>query len=478
MAETIRVRFAPSPTGYLHVGGARTALFNWLFARRQGGRFVLRIEDTDEARSTDEAINQIIEGLRWLGLDWDEGPHFQSKRLDLYRAAADQILESGHAYRCFCTNERLETLREEAKAAKKLFVYDRKCASLDPAESGRRAAAGEPHVLRLRVPDEGVAAVEDLIRGTVKVDRSQLGDFVLTRTDGMPTFNFANVIDDHDMGITHVIRGEDHLPNTPRHLLLYRAFGYEPPRFAHVPMILGPDRAKLSKRHGAVSVLAYRDEGYLPEAMVNFLALLGWSLDDKTDFLTREQLIENFSIERINKAGAIFNLEKLQWLNGVHFRALGEAESTRRAREFMAAHGVNVEAYDHGWLDKIIALQIERSRNLAQLQQNLRYFLSDEFQHDEKAVAKHLRKEGAAPLLNEWIQLLSAAPALDHETLEPQLRALSERLQVSFSKLMQPCRVALTGVDASPGLFDVLDALGKERALKRLAYARDHLCKA
>jgi glutamyl-tRNA synthetase len=351
------------------------------------------------------------------------------------------------------------------------------CRAIDPAESQRRAEAGQPHVLRLHVPPQGTAVVHDLIRGKVKVDQSLLGDFVLTRPDGWPTFNFANVVDDHDLRVTHVIRGEDHLPNTPRQLHLYRALGYDPPAFGHVPMILGPDRQRLSKRHGAVSVLAYRDEGYLPEAMVNFLALLGWSVDDKTEILSRQQLIELFSLERVGKAGAIFNLEKLQWLNGVHFRALGQEECLRRVRAYMARHGPDPQAFDHDWLDKVIALAIERSRNLSLLVKSLRYFLSDEFDFDPKAVDKHLRKEGVAERLGALIQTLEGAPDFKPQTLEPLLRALSERLGLSFAKLAHPCRVALTGVEASPGIFDVFEALGKERTLKRLAHARDNLCR-
>lgn len=475
MNSPVCVRFAPSPTGYLHVGGARTALFNYLFARRHGGRFVLRIEDTDVERSTQAVVDQILEAMKWLGLDWDGEVQYQSQRLDLYRAEAQRLLESGHAYRCFCTKERLESLREEAARQKKDFVYDGTCLRLDRADADSRASSGEPFVLRLHVPSEGVAVVEDLIRGTVKVDRALLGDFVLTRPDGWPTFNFANVVDDHDMGITHVIRGEDHLPNTPRHIMLYKALGYDVPQFAHLPMILGPDKQKLSKRHGAVSVMAYRDEGFLPEAMVNFLALLGWSLDDKTEVFSMQELTQNFSIERCGKSGAVFNVEKLQWLNGVHLRQMGRDEAVRRVREFMSLQQMNPGQYDETWLDAVIALQIERARSLKDLVENMQYFLTDDVRYVEKDVEKHLKKPEAAKILEEWAAIIGQATDFSHDTLEPQLRALSESLGMGFGKIVQPCRVALTGSSASPGIFEVLELLGKDRVLKRLAHARQNL---
>jgi len=460
----------------MHVGNARAALFNYLFARHNGGRFLLRIEDTDTERSTQAAIEVILDAMKWLGLDWDDEVQYQSRRTDLYKKYAQQLLDDGKAYRCFCTNERLEEMRQEARAQKKDYVYDGRCLHVDAEESRRRAEAGEPFVLRFHVPVDGVTVVEDLIRGTVKVDQRLLGDFILTRPDGGPTFNFANVIDDHDMGITHVIRGEDHLPNTPRHILLYKALGFEPPQFAHLPMILGPDKSKLSKRHGTVSVMAYRDEGFLPEAMVNFLALLGWSLDDKSEFFTKDELIQHFSLDRCGKSGAVFNIEKLQWLNGVHLRALGEEEAVRRVRDFMSLQGIDPNQYDSHWLASVIRMQIERARNLKELVENMHYFLTDDVQYVEKDVEKHLRKGNAGAVLDEWIALLEKAPDFSHETLEPPLRELSERLGLGFGKIVQPCRVALTGSSASPGIFEVLEALGKDRALKRLREARQRFC--
>lgn len=472
------VRFAPSPTGYLHVGGARTALFNYLFARRHGGKFLLRIEDTDLERSTQASVDQILEAMKWLGLEWDGEASYQSQRLDLYKAEARRLLDSGHAYRCFCSLERLDALREKARAEKRDFVYDGECLRMDPAEVEKRAAEGESYVLRLRVPAEGLAVVDDLIRGKVKVDQSLLGDFVLTRPDGWPTFNFANVVDDHDMGITHVIRGEDHLPNTPRHILLYKALGYEVPQFAHVPMILGPDKQRLSKRHGAVSVLDYREDGILPEAMINFLALLGWSLDDKTEVFSMAELVENFSIERCGKSGAVFNVDKLQWLNGVHLRNLGEDEAVARVRQFMTEKEMNPEQYDQQWLTSIIKMQIERARSLKELVENLHYFLTDDVQYVEKDVEKFLKKPGAAEILEKWISLLENESDFSHDNLEPKLKEIAEQMQIGFGKLVQPCRVALTGSSASPGIFEVLEALGKERAIKRLRDAREQLVKS
>lgn len=469
------VRFAPSPTGYLHVGGARTALFNYLFARRHGGKFLLRIEDTDLERSTQASVDQILEAMKWLGLEWDGEASYQSQRLDLYKAEAQRLLESGHAYRCFCSLERLDALREKARAEKRDFVYDGECLRMDPAEVEKRAAEGEPHVLRLRVPAEGLAVVDDLIRGKVKVDHSLLGDFVLTRPDGWPTFNFANVVDDHEMGVTHVIRGEDHLPNTPRHILLYRALGYDVPQFAHVPMILGPDKQRLSKRHGAVSVLDYREDGILPEAMLNFLALLGWSLDDKTEVFSKEELIQNFSIERCGKSGAVFNVEKLLWLNGVHLRNLGPDEAVARVKQFMGAKEMAPEQYDQQWLGSIIKMQIERARSLKELVENLHYFLTEDVHYVEKDVEKFLKKPGAAEILDRWIGLLENESDFSHDNLEPKLKAIVEQMQIGFGKIVQPCRVALTGSSASPGIFEVLEALGKERVLNRLKYALAHL---
>ncbi len=343
MDNPVRVRFAPSPTGYPHVGGMRTALFNWLFARHAGGAFILRIEDTDVPRTVPGALEAIMAGLRWLGLDWDEGPavggdyapYLQSQRLDLYQAAAAKLVEQGDAYYCYCSPERLDSMRQEQVARHQPPGYDRHCRELSPPERARCEASGVRPVVRFKVPREGRTGFTDIIYGDVAFDNATIDDFVMLKSDGYPTYHLANVVDDHAMKITHILRAEEWLSSTPRHLLMYRAFGFAPPRFAHLPDVLGTDRRKLSKRHGAVSILDFRDQGYLPETMLNFLALLGWSLDDKTEMMTRRQLIDNFSLERIGKTGGIFNVDKLDWMNGVYLRGLAIDDFTRRALPFL-----------------------------------------------------------------------------------------------------------------------------------------------
>jgi glutamyl-tRNA synthetase len=333
--DKIRVRFAPSPTGYPHVGNIRTALFNWLFARHHGGVFVLRIEDTDTARRVEGAVESIMDGLTWLGLDWDEGPVFQSDRLALYRDAADTLVRRGMAYHCFCSAERLEQVRVTQSSMKLPPRYDGCCRVLPSEEAERRLAAGQPSVVRFRTPVEGDTVVPDLIRGDVTFSNATLNDYVLLKSDGYPTYHLANVVDDHDMRITHIMRADEWISSTPLHVMLYTAFGWTPPAFAHLPMILGPDKAKLSKRHGATTVTEYREQGYLPEALFNFLALLGWALDDKTELFTREELVAAFSLERVGKTAAVFNKPKLDWMNGVYIRALSTGDFARRALPYL-----------------------------------------------------------------------------------------------------------------------------------------------
>jgi len=343
MNKPVRTRYAPSPTGFPHVGNIRTALFAWLFARHHGGRFIVRIEDTDVARRVEGAVEAILDSLRWLGMDWDEGPevggeygpYFQSQRLELYREAAERLVAQGDAYYCYCSTQRLAEMREEQARRKRSSGYDRRCRDLSDAERAQKEAEGVTPVVRFRMPREGQTAFNDIIRGTVVFENSQLDDFVLLKSDGYPTYHLANVVDDHLMEINHVIRAEEWLSSVPRHKLLYQALGYEIPQMAHLPMILGPDRAKLSKRHGAVSITEYQEQGYLPEAMLNFLALLGWSLDDKTELLSRQELIASFSLERVSKTAAIFNQEKLDWMNGVFLRELSHEELSKKIMPFL-----------------------------------------------------------------------------------------------------------------------------------------------
>ena len=464
---TVRTRFAPSPSGYLHIGGARTALFNYLFARHHGGRFVLRIEDTDAERSTPESIQAILDALTWLHLDWDEGPIHQSARLDLYRARAEALLASGRAYRCWCTAEELDARRRAALAAGRRPAYDRTCRDLAAPPAGRTAS-----VLRFRTPLEGETVVDDEVKGRVVFQNVDLDDFVIVRSDGAPLFIFCGVVDDAEMAITHIIRGDDHLANTPRQVLLYRALGASPPRFAHVPLILGLDRARLSKRHGATSVLAYRDLGYLPDAVVNYLARLGWSHGDQ-ELFTRAELIEHFTLENVGKAAGIFNPEKLEWVNFQYMKAMPPADLAGLVVPFLERARLPVPA-DRAWLVRVVETLRERAKTLVELADFCRFYLVDEVELDPKAAAKHLTTE-IGPVLDDLIGRLAALPRWDTGTLEGTFQATLAAHGLALGKLAQPVRVAVTGGTVSPGIYEVLDVLGRERALARLRAARARL---
>jgi len=464
---TVRTRFAPSPSGYLHIGGARTALFNYLFARHHGGRFVLRIEDTDAERSTPESIQAILDALAWLHLDWDEGPIHQSARLDLYRARAETLLATGRAYRCWCTAEELDARRRAALAAGRRPAYDRTCRDLAAPPAGRTAS-----VLRFRTPLEGETVVDDEVKGRVVFQNVDLDDFVIVRSDGAPLFIFCGVVDDAEMAITHIIRGDDHLANTPRQILLYRALGASPPRFAHVPLILGLDRARLSKRHGATSVLAYRDLGYLPDAVVNYLARLGWSHGDQ-ELFTRAELIEHFTLENVGKAAGIFNPEKLEWVNFQYVKATPPADLAALVVPFLERAGLPVPA-DRAWLVRVVETLRERAKTLVELADFCRFYLVDEVELDSKAAAKHLTPE-IGPVLDDLIGRLAALPRWDAGTIEGAFQATLAAHGLALGKLAQPVRVAVTGGTVSPGIYEVLDVLGRERALARLRAARARL---
>ncbi len=482
MTNPVRVRYAPSPTGYPHVGNIRTALFNWLFARHCGGSFIIRIEDTDVARTVEGAVEGILDGLRWLGLDWDEGPevggnygpYFQSQRRELYREAAERLISQGDAYHCYCSPQRLEEMRAEQVRRKRPPGYDRTCRDLSPEEREKKESQGITPVVRFKVPLEGQTRFNDLIRGEVVFEHSTIDDLVLLKSDGYPTYHLASVVDDHLMEISHVLRAEEWLSSTPRHLLLYDRLGFEPPQFAHLPMILGADRAKLSKRHGAVSITEYREGGYLPETMVNFLALLGWSLDDKTELMSRQELIDNFSLERISRTAAIFNTEKLDWMNGVYIRQLSLEDFTRRALPFLDR---NLPAEVKRPLDKeyfrqIMPLIQERARTLAEVPELCDFFFVDELDYEpELLIGKNMSRESTIETLETAKERLEQLGAFDAESLEAMLRPLAVELGLKTGQLFGTLRTAVTGRTAAPPLFQTMAVLGKERCLKRVEAA-------
>ena len=475
----VRVRFAPSPTGFLHVGGARTALFNWLFARHTGGTLVLRIEDTDAERSTEEMIQGILEGLEWLAIDWDEGPYYQSRHGERHREAAVSLVERDSAYACFCSVEELAAEREAAIARKESYVYSGRCRGIDARERARRVAAGEPHTIRFAVPP-GETAWEDVVHGHTSFENRTIGDFIVVRSDGAPVYNLAATVDDLDMRITHVVRGDDHISNTPKQILIYRALGVEPPVFAHVPLILGPDKSKLSKRHGAVAVTGYRDEGYLADAFVNFLALLGWSPGDDREVLTRAELVESFTLDRITGKSAVFDVEKLEWLNGQHLSRLSGAEVAAVARPWFARAGVataeEIEARAE-WFEELMTLVKTRSRTLHDLVEQGRPFFPGRVEYQPDAVEKFWKDPAAADeaLAVALDYVASEDRWGDMEAMEGRLRELAEGCGVSAGKVMQSMRVALTGQRVSPGIFETMTAMGRELVAERLAAARSWL---
>jgi glutamyl-tRNA synthetase len=456
----IRSRFAPSPTGYLHIGGARTALFSWLFARGRGGKFALRIEDTDRERSTPESVQAILDGLGWLGIDWDEGPFFQAQRMELYRARVDELLRRGQAYRCYCSPEELERKRAAALKAGRKPGYDRTCRN-------RADQPDRPAAIRFRAPEHGETAFRDVIKGRVVFQNEELDDMVIARSDGTPVYNFVVVVDDHDMRISHVIRGEDHLANTPKQIQLYEAMGYPVPEFAHVPLILGIDKARLSKRHGATSVMAYRDQGYLPDAVVNYLARLGWSHGDEEIF-SRDELIQKFRIEDVGKSAGIFNPEKLDWLNSHYLKTLPLERVARDLRPFLEAKGH--EGLDEAWIAKMAATLRERAKTLVELARLGSFYFGEEVAIDEKAGAKFLKAD-SLPLLEELTARLEALPTWDVAQIQQVFEALMQERSLGLGKIAQPARVAVTGGTVSPGIFEVLDVLGRERTLARLRRA-------
>jgi len=469
-----RVRFAPSPTGYLHVGGARTALFNWLYARRHGGTFVLRIEDTDVQRSSADMVTGILDGMRWLGLDWDEGPdvggphgpYFQSERLDRYRAAAARLVSEGHAYSCYCSPERLRAERERAEARGEAWQYDRACLSLNHDRIAALETAHAPRAIRFKVP-ETQTAFADVVHGRIAFDPRAIEDFVILRSDDYPTYHLSVVVDDVDMRITHVIRGDDHISNTPKHLLLFDALGSPAPTFAHVPLILGADKKRLSKRHGATSVTEYRRQGYLAPAMVNFLALLGWSPGDDRELLSREALVASFSLEGISGGNAVFNVEKLDWMNGQYIARLPVGELAAAVEPWLADAGLRVPATAEWW-HRLLDLLRPRAKRLTDFVELARPFLVDMVEYESAAVDQHLSTPDMAAHVAALGETLRTTDPFDEPHVEAAVRGTAAERGIKAGALIHATRVALTGRTTSPGLFEVIVLLGRERSLGRL----------
>lgn len=479
------MRFAPSPTGELHVGGARTALYNWLFARNQNGKFILRIEDTDQTRSTDEAIVGITSSLKWLGLNWDEGPEIggehgpyrQTERFGLYREWADKLITSGKAYYCYCLPEELVERRQQALKAGRSPQYDRRCRHLNNEERRKAGLKNDRPALRFAAPLEGETTVDDLIRGLIPFLNADVDDFIILRSDSTPTYNFVVVIDDALMKITHVIRGDDHLSNTPKQILLYQALGFPLPRFSHLSMILGPDKKPLSKRFGATSVEAFRDNGYLAEALLNYLALLGWSYDERTTLFTRDELIEKFSLNKVSKNPAIFDFSKLDWMNGHYLRQQSPRDLAQRLIPFLVQADLvkNKKRLDLGWLEKVVFVCQERIKTLNEFIELAGFFFRDEVIYEKEASDKVRSFSFGSNVLAEAEERLALLDAFQKDEIEKILRQVCLELKISPSRGLQPIRFAVTGRLVSPPLFETMELLGKEKSLKRLRTALESL---
>ncbi len=475
--KNVRVRFAPSPTGSLHLGNTRTAIFNWLFARHTGGKFILRIEDTDKERSTPESVNSIFESLRWFGLDWDEGPdvggdfgpYYQMQRLDKYKKYIDILIKKNMIYPCFCTTERLAEMRHQMQKQKLPPRYDGKCRNLSKEEIEHLTSRGIKHVLRFKVPTAGTTEFKDLIHGKISIENSVLDDFVIVKSNAGPTYNFACVVDDIEMKITHVIRGDDHISNTPKQIAIYKALGINSPEFAHIPLILGTDKAKLSKRHGAASPLEYRDMGYLSHALLNFLILLGWAPGDNREVMSRDEIIESFSIEKINDRNAVFDSQKLDWMNGLYIRKMPLGELADIAMEELKKANIikDIDACNIGKVFKVVGLIQERLKKFSEIPQLINYFFNEPI-YEEKPVRKFLKKDGIPEMLQELRKVIEGIKSFDIETLESVVREFIEKKELKAGQVIHPVRVALTGRAASPPIFDVMQALGKQTCLKRI----------
>lgn len=477
MKSNVRVRIAPSPTGYLHLGLARTALFNWLFARHNNGTFIMRIDDTDAERSTDESLRQIIESFKWLGLDWDEGyekggeyaPYIQSQRLDIYEKHTKMLLDSGKAYYCYCTQEELEEERKIAQAQKKAYTYSGKCRNLTSEQRKKYEEEGRRPSVRFLVEDK-ILTVHDLIKGDVEFRTGLFGDFIIVRPNGIPLYIYTSVVDDMLMKISHIIRADEHLANTPKQILIFEAFSAPLPEFAHVPLVLGSKGEKLSKRHGATSVAEYKKMGYLPEAMLNYLARLGWSLDDEKEVFTIDELIENFSLDRVGKSGGIFDQQKLMWLNGEYIMKMDIDSRTKAVIPFLQDAGLidDIPGEKYEWLRQIVCAVGDRLKTLAQIVDYAGFFFVDKVEYDEDAVKKHLKKEGMIDVLKGLKQAFQSLDVFDETAIENAIKSYAESNGLNAGKLIQPLRVALTGKPVGPGIFETLILLGKEKVIQRL----------
>jgi len=479
--NNIRVRFAPSPTGFLHIGGARTALYNWLYARQNKGAFVLRIEDTDEARSTDESVGAILESMKWLGLDWDEGPgkenpkyapYFQMKAHEqgIYSRFTQKLLAEGKAYKCYCSPEEVEEMRKKAQAEKKVPKYDGRCRALSKEDCVKKEAEGRKPVIRLKVPQDGKVSFEDVIRGKIEFDNSMLDDFVIVKASGVPTYNFAVVVDDARMEISHIIRGDDHLSNTPKQMHIYDALGWKTPVFAHISMILGPDGSRLSKRHGHTALLEYRNEGYLPEAMINYLALLGWSTEDSQQLFALGGLTEKFSLERCAKNPAIFDLKKLEWMNGEYLRKI---EPSKLAEVFfkwieVTGNSDKIKHWDRELAKKIIEMEHEKFKLLKEVPGLIDFFFRDGVEYDDEAVNKTLKAETAKMALETCAQRLKSQVQFEAGALEKFARELAAEKGLKNGQVFHPLRAAISGRTTGPSLFHMMEILGKDKVLRRI----------
>ncbi|MFC1566926.1 glutamate--tRNA ligase [bacterium] len=488
--DSVRVRFAPSPTGFLHIGGARTALYNWLFAKHNNGKFILRIEDTDEIRSSSSAVNAILDSMKWLGLDWDEGPeleegalsskgvygpYFQMQRMSLYKKYIDELIKNERAYYCYCSTEELKERRELARKEGRPPKYDGRCRELTIEQKNSYKKEGRKPVVRFRSLQDGVTEVDDIVKGKMSFENKLLDDFVIVKPNGTPLYNFANTVDDYLMKISHCIRGDDHISNTPRQIMIYQALGWQIPKFAHIPMILGSDGGRLSKRHGATSVTAYRDQGYLPEALINYLSLLGWSTEDSQQLFELDDLINKFTLERCSSSASIFDSQKLLWMNGEYIRSKSETDFFNlvlaQLKKADLIDDISTSDKDE-YLKKIVALEQEKVKLLTEIPGLVDFMLTDEIEWDEKAVNKVLKKEGAADILNDMQEELEKLKDFKSQTIEECVRDYSRKHDIKTGKIFHPLRVATSGRTQGPSLFDYMELLGKSKVLQRIEKAR------
>ena len=469
MKDNVRVRIAPSPTGFFHVGSARTALYNWLFARHHGGKFILRVEDTDVVRSSEEMISVILDGLKWLGIDWDEGPFFQSKRVQIYVKYVRSLLDAGKAYYCYCDPADLEQEKQAAYKRKEDWQYDRRCLRLSPGERAEKEKQGRPKVVRFLVPDESVSYY-DIVHHEIKREARDIEDLVIMRSNGIPTYNLACVVDDHEMGITHVIRAVDHITNTPKQILLYNALGLPLPEFAHLPLILGHDKSKLSKRHGAASLMSYGEKGYIAGAVLNYLALLGWSPGDDREVMTTDDIIKSFSLDRVNPSNAIFDEQKLEWMNSQYIYALSDDELCEHLRPVILESGfldADEIVEKKEYLTKVCGLVKMRLKTLVDFEEAAGYFFNDDFEFEKEGLNKHYNNE-TITLLNDFLPYLERIERYIAQEIEDGVRDFATNNKIKARQIIHPLRFSITGKQGGPGLFEIMETIGKEKCLLRV----------